>query len=158
MMRTAQSRPRPARAFTLLELLVVIAIMALLVALTVGASKEIIKMANEKRTKTMLNSVRNSMVEYKSVWNAWPQASDTGGLVSLLRSVDQGPSIDSVLSATNSWNGSAIVDAWGHTVTYYYNSGPSELQTHYNEQGQTPLLASPGPDGAWGGGDDIIVP
>jgi type II secretory pathway pseudopilin PulG len=122
--------------------------MALLVALTVGVSKQLVREANSKKTQLIFDAVHNAMAEYKVQHDGvWPNAADSAGLLTQLQGLP-GPDLIAALKTSGGYNGSAIIDAWGKVIQYNATGGPNG----------SPQLVSAGPDGTFGTGDDVKDP
>ncbi|MDD4890083.1 MAG: prepilin-type N-terminal cleavage/methylation domain-containing protein [Phycisphaerae bacterium] len=147
-MRTRQ----PRGAFTLVEILVVIAIMALLMALVVGVTKEVITKAACQQTAMTMGVINNRIKAYQMQYGEYPPSGTLATVIPLLNKLN-GPPIESIV-AKQFVSGGSICDSWGNPIQYL------TAGTRYAENNNSPVLQSYGPDGVdnSGNGDDICVP
>ena len=140
-MKTNSHRPRTLRssAFTLVEMLLVLVILAVLAAIVIPKCSGRSQQAKETAARSQISSLEMALDSFEVDTGFYPQG--TAGLNAL---IDQP-------SGANGWKGPYLkkgipADPWGNAYIYSY---PGKN----NAKGYD--LASMGPDGRSGGGDDI---
>lgn len=110
-------KPVPPRSgFTLVEILIVIAIIAVLVALMVGVTKEMIKQAKIKETSAKLGVLYNLIDQYKGAMKKFPDVGSTDDLVTQLNRLHN---IDvASLVGKEFYGGGSVCDSWKKEIKY----------------------------------------
>ena len=135
------------RPFTLVELLCVIIVLALLAAISIKATQIAYRRADDTKTKTIMEIIRNANEQYKAKYGYYfPNGSSSyneGG--GDFHSIDLNPksttdpaieflgdSYETIVKiASESGNADKIRDAWGNAIRYrnpgIYNTGSYDL-------------------------------
>lgn len=130
------------KGFTLVELMVVVIILGVLGGIAVPQYLNRTKQAKISATVTTLKSMQGAINTWAADVNGgngkYPKADDTA--------VDTKGVDDALKDASITWVG--LKDAWGKYFVYTTTKGDGDLDIYG--------ICSYGPDGAAGGGDDIL--
>jgi general secretion pathway protein G len=134
-----QRNLRSVRAFTLIELLLVLVILGVLAAIVVPKFTDRTKDAKIAAAKANISSLETALDAFEVDTGRYPNSDE--GLAALVYAP----------SDVEGWHGPYIknvpLDPWGHEY-YYLQPGENNASTFD--------LASYGPDGVVGGGDDVM--
>ena len=158
------SHAREKKGFTLVEMLAVLFIVSILLGIVLGSARYATQISRISRAESDLQALADALERFHLVFGEYPPVDSATNLVTYTRDSlnyehETGDERIEFKFANLLPRGFTAIDPWAHPYVYRVYSPEQGRNADYESKDDTLLvLASVGPDGEGGTGDDITVP